>query len=322
MQWNARHTLDPTTTNYRHPKYQTLQSRLSSFSSWPQHMVQTPQQLADAGLFYTGFEDQVRCFACDGGLRRWDPDDDPWTEHCRWFPGCPFARQQKGDEYIALIQAAVAYEDQIAKQNGAQSGDQDLSGAMEQMLSRKPEFRAAMNEHMDTCLDMGYQLEDFNEAVSELRNGGSIKPTIVEVIDEIEMLSKRGKYRKKRYMPYEMIAKQNGAQSGDQDLSGAMEQMLSRKPEFRAAMNEHMDTCLDMGYQLEDFNEAVSELRNGGSIKPTIVEVIDEIEMLSKRGKYRKKRYMPYEMVYVHILTLLVSGPGFSFDILLRPRLH
>ncbi|XP_053396579.1 death-associated inhibitor of apoptosis 1-like [Mercenaria mercenaria] len=188
MQWNARHTLDPTTTNYRHPEYQTLQSRLSSFRSWPQHMIQTPQQLADAGLFYTGFEDRVRCFACDGGLQRWDPDDDPWTEHCRWFPACPFARQQKGDEYIAVIQAAVAYENQG---NGTQSGDRGLSGAMEQMVLREPEFRAALNEHRETCVEMGYQLEDFNEAVQELRNRGTIKPAIEEVIDAIEVIKAR-----------------------------------------------------------------------------------------------------------------------------------
>lgn len=60
-----------------------------------------------------GFEDFVRCFACDGGLKRWDPDDDPWTEHCRWFPACPFAREQKGEHYIALVQAAVAFEREV-----------------------------------------------------------------------------------------------------------------------------------------------------------------------------------------------------------------
>jgi hypothetical protein len=54
-----------------------------------------------------GIDDQVRCFTCDGGLRRWDPDDDPWTEHCRWFPTCSFARRMKGDELIALIQAST-----------------------------------------------------------------------------------------------------------------------------------------------------------------------------------------------------------------------
>lgn len=52
-----------------------------------------------------GTEDAVRCFACDVGLRRWDPEDDPWIEHCRWFPQCPYCVEQKGIQYITLIQA-------------------------------------------------------------------------------------------------------------------------------------------------------------------------------------------------------------------------
>jgi hypothetical protein len=32
-----------------------------------------------------GNGDQVRCFSCDGGLKYWDPDDEPWTEHAKWF---------------------------------------------------------------------------------------------------------------------------------------------------------------------------------------------------------------------------------------------
>ncbi len=32
-----------------------------------------------------GLSDQVKCFYCDGGLRNWQPHDEPWTEHARWF---------------------------------------------------------------------------------------------------------------------------------------------------------------------------------------------------------------------------------------------
>lgn len=44
--------------------------------------------------------DQVRCFHCDGGLRHWNPDDDPWTEHARWFPRCSFVNLVKGQEFV------------------------------------------------------------------------------------------------------------------------------------------------------------------------------------------------------------------------------
>lgn len=39
---------------YRHPEYQTRESRIASFINWPSELTQTPEQLADAGLYYTG----------------------------------------------------------------------------------------------------------------------------------------------------------------------------------------------------------------------------------------------------------------------------
>jgi hypothetical protein len=65
-------------------------------------------------LILAGIEDLVRCFMCDGGLRRWDEDDDPWTEHCRWFPDCAYAREKKGDEFIALVKASAEYNSEVS----------------------------------------------------------------------------------------------------------------------------------------------------------------------------------------------------------------
>lgn len=33
-----------------------------------------------------GHGDNVKCYYCDGGLRNWEPGDDPWQEHAKWFP--------------------------------------------------------------------------------------------------------------------------------------------------------------------------------------------------------------------------------------------
>ncbi len=35
---------------------------------------------------FLGHGDNVKCFFCDGGLRNWEPGDDPWQEHAKWFP--------------------------------------------------------------------------------------------------------------------------------------------------------------------------------------------------------------------------------------------
>ena len=42
----------------------------------------------------------MRCFHCDGGLRNWEEEDDPFTEHARWFPRCSFIRELRGEEFV------------------------------------------------------------------------------------------------------------------------------------------------------------------------------------------------------------------------------
>jgi len=83
-----------------HPQYATLEARLRTFREWPPALRQQPKELADAGFYYIGLSDQVKCFYCDGGLRNWQPEDMPWVEHARWFSRCVFVRLVKGDEYV------------------------------------------------------------------------------------------------------------------------------------------------------------------------------------------------------------------------------
>ncbi|XP_012264181.2 baculoviral IAP repeat-containing protein 7 [Athalia rosae] len=84
----------------RQPKHATYEIRLRTYQGWPESLRQTPQMLADAGFYYTGVEDQVRCFYCSGGLHNWEATDDAWTEHARWFPKCGFVSLVKGQEFI------------------------------------------------------------------------------------------------------------------------------------------------------------------------------------------------------------------------------
>lgn len=36
---------------------------------------------------HIGEQDHVLCFRCGGGLKGWRPDEDPWEEHARHYPG-------------------------------------------------------------------------------------------------------------------------------------------------------------------------------------------------------------------------------------------
>ncbi|VDH92637.1 Hypothetical predicted protein [Mytilus galloprovincialis] len=84
----------------KHPDYAFTSARLESFKNWPKHQTHSAVHMALAGFFYTGKEDICRCFYCGGGLKQWEPNDKPWTEHARWYTNCAFVRQCKGDEFI------------------------------------------------------------------------------------------------------------------------------------------------------------------------------------------------------------------------------
>ncbi|GFR79747.1 baculoviral IAP repeat-containing protein 2-like [Elysia marginata] len=92
-----------TRTGPRHPNFEKQSARRGSFENWDMTRTPTPAQLAQAGFFYAGHGDSVKCFYCDGGLRNWEPNDDPWREHARWFPKCGFVKAHKGAAFITEV---------------------------------------------------------------------------------------------------------------------------------------------------------------------------------------------------------------------------
>lgn len=114
----------------------SIDLRVRSFhvNNWPKSIPVNISVLAEAGFFYigklgtftngspypsfplplfvkthlnfiVGVSDYVKCFYCDGGLCNWEPGDDPWAEHARWFPECEFVRLNKGQTFINESQA-------------------------------------------------------------------------------------------------------------------------------------------------------------------------------------------------------------------------
>ena len=66
------------------------EARLMSYTKWPNYAAVSPVDLARAGFFYTGSNDQVQCAFCENGLRNWEPGENPLFEHRRHFPKCGF----------------------------------------------------------------------------------------------------------------------------------------------------------------------------------------------------------------------------------------
>ena len=101
-------TMENTTNNVipfkypKYPEYQYLTTRLDSYLhyEWPIGLGQTSNSLAEAGLFYYGESDRVKCYHCGGGLSRWYQEDNPWIEHARNFPTCVHVKMHKTQEFI------------------------------------------------------------------------------------------------------------------------------------------------------------------------------------------------------------------------------
>lgn len=110
------------------PEFAIETIRLRSFEDWPTMMRQRPEQMADAGFFYTQISDRVICFDCGGGLCKWDETDDPWEQHAIWYKHCNYLRLLKGPEYIAEIERKYG----IKQNRNSNNSDTTVSSSQEE----------------------------------------------------------------------------------------------------------------------------------------------------------------------------------------------
>ena len=69
--------------------------------NWPGARIKaTCREFADAGFYYLGDRDRVKCFYCNGGLKNWEPTDDPFQEHAKWYPLCEYILKKRGVEFV------------------------------------------------------------------------------------------------------------------------------------------------------------------------------------------------------------------------------
>lgn len=52
-------------------------------------------------MFYSG----IGLGFYSGGLRNWERGDDALAEHARWFPKCSFLLQNRGADFVKLVQS-------------------------------------------------------------------------------------------------------------------------------------------------------------------------------------------------------------------------
>ncbi|XP_075960011.1 E3 ubiquitin-protein ligase XIAP [Anarhichas minor] len=94
------------------------------------------ERLARAGFYSAGTGgDRVLCFRCGGGLKGWQPEEDPWEEHAKHYPGCSFLLAEKGQEFVNSIQLQDPRRNRAASshQNGFSGhGNEALQSAVAQ----------------------------------------------------------------------------------------------------------------------------------------------------------------------------------------------
>ena len=173
----------------RYPMYATVESRLKSFAQWPAHLKQTPAMMAQAGFFYLGASDHVKCFHCDGGLRNWEPNDEPWLEHARWFRQCKFVLLVKGDGYIkeaaeSMPPSATAADRLRSTTFPAAALVRSPSRSVPREVS-EDELRALLNTPIaQTVLNMGVDLSRVKQALQlKIRATGQAFSTVDSLLE-------------------------------------------------------------------------------------------------------------------------------------------
>ena len=78
----------------RNPRDMTfLSNRLRTFCFWPATSSANVFELARAGFLFTGRDDVVKCFTCNGNLKEWKQDDNPLESHKEFYPDCPYIKE-------------------------------------------------------------------------------------------------------------------------------------------------------------------------------------------------------------------------------------
>ncbi|XP_039287738.1 baculoviral IAP repeat-containing protein 5.2-B-like isoform X2 [Nilaparvata lugens] len=82
-------------------------TRLQTFKYWPfDDKVQcNAKRMAAAGFYATGGREEpdlACCFVCKKSLNGWEETDDPWEEHKKHCPTCPFVKFDKKEKDLTI----------------------------------------------------------------------------------------------------------------------------------------------------------------------------------------------------------------------------
>ena len=153
-------------------EYAVYESRIKTFSRWPKTSSMTPKALCEAGFYYTGFDDMVRCFYCAGAIREWAITDDPHVEHARWFPDCSYLIQVKTTQFVDQVHASTPANKKSVRQTKAEKI----------AIKKADQAQTIQVDMIETCISLGKAPEDIKAAIE--RHGGRFD-SVRNMLDEI-----------------------------------------------------------------------------------------------------------------------------------------
>nr|CAB3225578.1 ZF(RING)-14 zinc finger protein [Phallusia mammillata] len=190
------------------PHMRNEETRFETFDHrWPASQVNaTPRQIARAGFFFLGERDRVKCWYCNGGLQNWDPQDEPWTEHAKWFPTCEFLLQRKGPDFVHRMVSMfpnlprpllrgphdvappnpgrrIAYGTASAR---APSPPPPIIDPQAEMQRERQQIQDAMNSDIvKAAIEMGFERKVVRHVVKRRIRRSAMCTTVAELVDDV-----------------------------------------------------------------------------------------------------------------------------------------
>ncbi|XP_078493298.1 E3 ubiquitin-protein ligase XIAP-like [Ciona intestinalis] len=172
--------------------------RLATFDQrWQQRALQAkPAQISKAGFYFLGDRDRVKCWYCNGGLQNWDPNDEPWTEHAKWFPTCEFLIRSKGPDFVHAMVAKYPNLPRpilrgpfdvppSIRRNSESTAPPPIMDHKKEMAEMKTKVKKYMeSEEAKSVLEMGFGRKELENVIKKkLSKDGEMFTSVVSIID-------------------------------------------------------------------------------------------------------------------------------------------
>jgi baculoviral IAP repeat-containing protein 7/8 len=141
-----------------------LSQRLKSFQTWPKSIPKRPQELSEAGFFYSGSSDLTTCFACGTGVVNWEASDNVWIEHKKHAEECIFLKLNH--ETVTLNERAQSKITELPKieaceqETGSESLSEQFESHCKICLERRSSVIFMPCRHVAVCGECVFGLDE------------------------------------------------------------------------------------------------------------------------------------------------------------------